>query len=148
MHDGTTLELQRVVGERSQLNEKVQQLDAFIWGHLFNSLPSEEKARLIQQLGFMKAYRQILDDRIVVWMKTLSQSIEASIGKFTPNSGDLKMVTVIIPAGIIDGAPVNAQSVTMKLMDAYNVRAQLLNAIDVLGTKTDMGHPPAPGKKK
>jgi hypothetical protein len=62
---------QRVVGERSQLNEKVQQLDAFIWGHLFNSLPSEEKARLIQQLGFMKAYRQILDDRIVVWMNAL-----------------------------------------------------------------------------
>ena len=79
---------------------------------------------------------------------TLSQSIEASIGKFTPNSGDLKMVTVIIPAGIIDGAPVNAQSVTMKLMDAYNVRTQLLQTIDVLGPKTDMGHSPAPGKKK
>jgi hypothetical protein len=79
---------------------------------------------------------------------TLSQAIEAAIGKFTPDPGAPKMVTVVVPAGKISGAAAISKPVTMKLMDAYNVRTQLLQAIDVLGPKTDMGHPPAPGKKK
>jgi hypothetical protein len=58
---------QRVIDEREQLAEKCDKLKVFLWGAIFNSLPTEERSRLIQQLGFMLAYLGILDQRIAAF---------------------------------------------------------------------------------
>jgi hypothetical protein len=55
---------QRVVEERDQLQKKEGDLAIFLHTETYRSLPTDEQVRMAQQLGFMKAYREILDVRI------------------------------------------------------------------------------------
>ena len=58
---------QRVVDEKSELAEKLTKLKAFIGGVIYESLPSEERARLVLQANAMKDYLDILNERILAF---------------------------------------------------------------------------------
>ena len=57
---------QRVVDEKTELDEKLTKLRAFCSqsGGIFDSLPTEEKQRLTEQEGHMAAYSDVLRRRI------------------------------------------------------------------------------------
>ena len=57
---------QRVVDEKTELDEKLNKLRAFCSqnGGIFDSLPTEEKQRLTEQEGHMAAYSDVLRRRI------------------------------------------------------------------------------------
>jgi len=55
---------QRVVDEKSALDEKIAALDAFIGTTTFYSLPDDEHMRLSLQLSYMRNYSLILGMRI------------------------------------------------------------------------------------
>lgn len=56
---------QRVVDEKSDLDEKIAKLHAFIEGNdFFRTLPSDEQERLRQQRLAMTVYSDILGERI------------------------------------------------------------------------------------
>lgn len=56
---------QRVVDEKSALDEKITALSAFIEkSPVFKGLPPTEKSRLDRQLRFMGPYSEVLDERI------------------------------------------------------------------------------------
>ena len=56
---------QRVVDERSELNEKIDKLKAFIMeSPIYKTLPPEEQKRLNRQCDVMIEYSRILGDRI------------------------------------------------------------------------------------
>ena len=63
---------QRVVDEKTALDEKIDKLNAFInvapaSSATFNSLPREEKDRLSRQLAIMHSYSAVLAERIAAF---------------------------------------------------------------------------------
>lgn len=68
----TTMELQphqqRVVDEKTELDDKRTKLKAFIEGNaIFAGLPEEEKERLVRQHSCMTEYSEILGERIAAF---------------------------------------------------------------------------------
>lgn len=55
---------ERVVKEKSELDEKIGKLVPFLKTSIFAGLPEEEKDRLGRQLGIMQQYSDILNERI------------------------------------------------------------------------------------
>ena len=55
---------ERVVDEKSELSEKLEKLEAFIGGTIYNSLPPSEQTILSRQLLIMQLYEQVLSERI------------------------------------------------------------------------------------
>lgn len=59
---------QRVVDEKSELDDKITKLKAFICENpLFSKLDGAEQARLTQQHGVMSVYSNILGERIAAF---------------------------------------------------------------------------------
>ena len=56
---------QRVVDEKSELDEKISKLDPFLNTQIFKELHEAEKVRLRLQLHYMIAYSKILGERIL-----------------------------------------------------------------------------------
>ena len=54
----------RVVEERSELDKKIDALEHFIAGAIYKKLDDEEQTRLRRQLTIMKAYQEILAERV------------------------------------------------------------------------------------
>ena len=55
---------ERVVTEKNELDDKRQQLTAFIGGELYRTLDAVEQSRLNRQLEAMTLYANILGERI------------------------------------------------------------------------------------
>lgn len=55
---------QRVVDEKNELETKCAALGNFIGGAIFNSLSDGERQLLSEQLGWMKGYLSVLNQRI------------------------------------------------------------------------------------
>ena len=55
---------QRVIDERTELDERIAKLGAFINSPIFASLPEDERERLVEQRGHMHAYSDVLRRRI------------------------------------------------------------------------------------
>ena len=56
---------QRVVGELTQLDDRIEKLSAFIIGSpLFNQLPADERDRLTRQLRLMEELSHVLSERV------------------------------------------------------------------------------------
>ena len=55
---------QRVVDEKSELDEKIGKLEKFFDGPVFGALEGVEQRRLSAQFGYMKAYSCVLAERI------------------------------------------------------------------------------------
>ena len=58
---------ERVVTEKSELDEKIDRLDTFRAGTIFSTLPEDEQDRLNRQLSFMRQYSGVLADRIAAF---------------------------------------------------------------------------------
>lgn len=58
---------QRVLDEKSELDEKRAKLTAFKDTPIFAGLPDEEKERLTRQLSCMTEYSEILAERIAAF---------------------------------------------------------------------------------
>ena len=59
---------QRVINEKTELDEKRTKLKAFIDGNaIFAGLPNDEKERLVRQHSCMTEYSQILGERIAAF---------------------------------------------------------------------------------
>ena len=52
------------MNEFDELLGKIIKLEAFFGGAIFKTLPIEEQSRLRKQIGHMKAYRDVLNERI------------------------------------------------------------------------------------
>ena len=57
----------RVVGEKTELDEKLDKLGAFIHGDDFTNVETEERLRLFRQFVVMKHYSKILGERIAAF---------------------------------------------------------------------------------
>lgn len=55
---------ERVVEERADLDYKMDKLSAFLDSNTYYNLPAGEQGRLVEQLGIMNQYRDVLDRRI------------------------------------------------------------------------------------
>lgn len=55
---------QRVIGEKAQLDDKIEKLSAFIGSPGFNSLAQPERHRLEHQGALMRSYSNVLGERI------------------------------------------------------------------------------------
>jgi hypothetical protein len=55
---------ERVVSEYSDLTEKLIKLDKFLFGKGFDLLTPKEQHRLIKQSAYMRAYADVLGERI------------------------------------------------------------------------------------
>ncbi len=59
---------QRVVDEKTELDDKLTKLKAFIDGNpIFAGLPDDEKERLVRQHSCMTEYSEILGERIAAF---------------------------------------------------------------------------------
>jgi hypothetical protein len=58
---------ERVVTEKTELDEKIDKLDTFRAGKIFSTLPIDEQDRLNMQLSVMRQYSGILADRIAAF---------------------------------------------------------------------------------
>jgi hypothetical protein len=58
---------QRVIGEKAQLDDKIDKLGAFIGSDWYKSLDTEERERLVVQRGAMREYAKILAKRIAAF---------------------------------------------------------------------------------
>lgn len=58
---------QRVVDEKTELDEKLEKLSAFFGNPIFTSLPDVEQNRLNRQKVVMKEYSDILGERIAAF---------------------------------------------------------------------------------
>ena len=59
---------QRVVAEKTELDEKLTKLDAFGRTALFASLPADEQGRLNRQHSLMEQYSAVLGERIAAFV--------------------------------------------------------------------------------
>lgn len=64
---------QRVIQEKSDLDDKLSKLDAFVRTDLFVSLSAEERRRLYRQLSLMEQYSSILGERIAAFSENLNE---------------------------------------------------------------------------
>ena len=55
---------QRVLDEKTELDDKLTKLRQFISSPTFTGLPSEEQVRLIRQAQYMTEYSNVLAERI------------------------------------------------------------------------------------
>jgi hypothetical protein len=58
---------QRVIDEKSELDEKLSKLTTFTEGETFTTIPSDEQARLLRQLTIMEDYSGVLGERIAAF---------------------------------------------------------------------------------
>ena len=58
---------ERALREALELIERLEKLDAFISGSVYESLPPAEQVRLEWQLSAMTSYTQALCSRIAAW---------------------------------------------------------------------------------
>lgn len=58
---------QRVVDEKTDLDEKLVKLNGFFETAIFSGLDDAEKERLIRQAGHMEAYSAVLGERIAAF---------------------------------------------------------------------------------
>ena len=58
---------QRVVAERTELDDKLGKLQAFITGAKFDSVPDAEQGRLVLQHHIMTALALVLEQRIAAF---------------------------------------------------------------------------------
>jgi len=58
---------QRVVDEKTELDDKLQKLDAFGRTDFFQTLPPAEQGRLNRQHSVMEEYSRILGERIAAF---------------------------------------------------------------------------------
>jgi hypothetical protein len=58
---------ERVIIERAELAAKTASLEVFLFGQVFDSLPRAEQQRLLRQHLFMKAYLEVLEERIAAF---------------------------------------------------------------------------------
>lgn len=58
---------QRVVREKTELDEKIQRLTLFKGGEIWKTLPLDEQTRMNRQLTAMQQYSQALSDRIAAF---------------------------------------------------------------------------------
>lgn len=59
---------QRVVGEKTELDEKLTKLMSFIDGNpVYAGLPKDEQSRLKMQAIFMRGYSDVLAERIAAF---------------------------------------------------------------------------------
>ena len=58
---------QRVVEERVELDNKMDKLSKFLDTNTYYNLSEGEKGRLVEQLGVMNQYRDVLDRRIAAF---------------------------------------------------------------------------------
>jgi len=55
---------ERVLEERTQLNDRLVKLDSFLYTEKFNCLSMDDQDLLITQQAFMERYLDVLDQRI------------------------------------------------------------------------------------
>jgi hypothetical protein len=58
---------QRVVDEKTELDEKLTKLNAFFSNSVFEKLPEAERLRLAKQANIMKDYSDVLSERIAAF---------------------------------------------------------------------------------
>jgi len=58
---------QRVVAEKAELDEKLNKLEAFFESPIYNKLDCSERKRLQLQASFMRAYSDVLGERIAAF---------------------------------------------------------------------------------
>lgn len=58
---------ERVVAEKTELDEKLAKLNIFIGGKVFATLPDGEQIRLARQANVMKDYSDVLSERIAAF---------------------------------------------------------------------------------
>lgn len=58
---------QRVIDEKTELDGRLKKLNAFIDGEIFKGLPEDERTRLRKQVGYMKCYSYVLEERIAAF---------------------------------------------------------------------------------
>ncbi|MGL4265202.1 MAG: crAss001_48 related protein [Afipia sp.] len=58
---------QRVVDEKRELDERIKKLTAFYSTSIFHGLPESEQSRLLRQGVAMRAYSEILGERIAAF---------------------------------------------------------------------------------
>lgn len=58
---------ERVVTEKSELDEKIGKLDSFIHGTIYPTLAKAERMRLMRQFCHMKDYSTVLGERIAAF---------------------------------------------------------------------------------
>ena len=61
--------VQRLLIERSELDEKLSKLNSFLLTKTFDNLTNAEKYLLGKQVQYMNSYRQVLDARISIYVK-------------------------------------------------------------------------------
>lgn len=58
---------QRVVEERTELEDKLGKIHAFITSEKFASIPDDEQGRLVLQHKLMESYALVLEQRIAAF---------------------------------------------------------------------------------
>jgi hypothetical protein len=58
---------ERVIIEKSELDQKISKLSEFMVTDLFKGLDEEEKGRMVAQLTHMTRYSQVLKERIAAF---------------------------------------------------------------------------------
>jgi len=58
---------QRVVDEKTELDEKIEKLNTFTDTDIFKVLPVAEQGRLVRQLAIMNNYSGVLGERIAAF---------------------------------------------------------------------------------
>lgn len=58
---------ERVVTEKSELDAKIEKLDAFLHGSIYSTLAEVERMRLMRQFCHMKDYSNVLGERIAAF---------------------------------------------------------------------------------
>lgn len=80
---------ERVVREKEELDNKISSLEKFIAGPVYSTLPQEEKWRMYLQHMFMAKYSEVLDDRIVGFLNSNTDS-SISIESVSKSSQDVR----------------------------------------------------------
>lgn len=61
---------QRVVDEKTELDEKINKLGVFLNSEVFDGLAKRDQFMLVEQRACMKSYSRILGDRIALFRPT------------------------------------------------------------------------------